>query len=135
MDRKACERLWATNKYLVLSHSQKVYLQIREYLKQEVVEVAVVERLIQEALSLEENRLAVVNAYQHIWGYFKKFATDEEKTQFLKRLKGYQDGVIVKEIVLAYLKELLEKYPNSYLEKATLFKQNQNGGSVDETLA
>lgn len=135
MDRKACERLWATNKYLVLSHSQKVYLQIREYLKREVVEVAVVERLIQEAVSLEENRLAVVNAYQHIWGYFKKFATDEEKTQFLKRLKGYQDGVIVKEIVLAYLKELLEKYPNSYLEKATLFKQNQNGGSVDETLA
>lgn len=122
VERKACERLWATNKYLVLSHSQKVYLQIREYLKQEVVEVAVVERLIQEALSLEENRLAVVNAYQHIWGYFKKFATDEEKALFLKLLADYQKSVIIKETVLIYLSDLLVKYPNAYLEQASIFK-------------
>ena len=135
MERKVCEQLWATNKYLVLSHSHKVYLQIREYLKQEVVEVAAVESMIQLALSMEENPSAVVNAYQHIWSYFKKYATVEEKAQFLEGLKDYQNGVAVKETILKFLSELLEKYPNSYLEKATIFKQNQDGGSVDKTLA
>lgn len=121
MERKVCEQLWATNKYLVLSHSHKVYLQIREYLKQEVVEVAAVESMIQLALSMEEKPSAVVNAYQHIWSYFKKYATVEEKAQFLEGLKDYQNGVAVKETILKFLSKLLEKYPNSYLEKATLF--------------
>lgn len=125
VERKACERLWAINKYLVLSHSHKIYLKIREYLKRDVVEVAVVERLIQEALSLEENRLAVVNAYQHIWGYFKKYTTDDEKASFLKLLADYQKGVIVKETVLMYLSDLLTKYPNAYLEQASIFKGSE----------
>ncbi len=31
--RKQCEQIWARNKYYVLSKSHKVYLEIREYLK------------------------------------------------------------------------------------------------------
>lgn len=121
MERTASQRLWAANKYLVLSHSQKIYLQIRAYLKQEIVEVKVVEALIYEALALEENRSTVVNAYQHIWGYFKKVAEDAEKQNFLNLLEDYQAGVCDKEIVLAYLSSLLTKYPNKYLEESTIF--------------
>ena len=36
--RALCQRLWAQNKYLVLSHSSNIYNEIRQYLKQEVVE-------------------------------------------------------------------------------------------------
>ncbi|MFQ9268070.1 MAG: DUF1722 domain-containing protein, partial [Streptococcus salivarius] len=35
--RRQCERLWAANKYLVLSHSNKIYLEIRNYLKNDEV--------------------------------------------------------------------------------------------------
>ena len=35
--RRQCEQLWAANKYLVLSHSNKIYLEIRNYLKNEEV--------------------------------------------------------------------------------------------------
>ena len=32
-----CQKQWAKNKYLVLSYSSKIYLEIRTYLKQEEV--------------------------------------------------------------------------------------------------
>ena len=70
--RRQCERLWAANKYLVLSHSNKIYLEIRNYLKNEEVSLAQVQAYIDQALDLPENPGQVVNAFQHIWGYFKK---------------------------------------------------------------
>ena len=36
--RKQCEQIWARNKYYVLSKSHKVYLEIREYLKESEVD-------------------------------------------------------------------------------------------------
>ncbi|MFC2333120.1 MAG: YbgA family protein, partial [Haemophilus seminalis] len=84
MDQKhQCQVLWAKNKYLVLSHSSNLYKEIREYLKQDQVEVSHVEDLIQQALALPENRGQVSNAFQHIWGYFKMQATPEEKADFM----------------------------------------------------
>ena len=80
MDQKHyCQVLWAKNKYLVLSRSSNIYKEIREYLKQDQVEVSHVEDLIQQALALPENRGQVSNAFQHIWGYFKKQATAEKR--------------------------------------------------------
>ena len=38
--KKECEELWAKNKYYVLSKSHKVYLNIREYLKEKEVDIA-----------------------------------------------------------------------------------------------
>lgn len=70
--RRQCERLWAANKYLVLSHSNKIYLEIRTYLKQDEVRLDQVQAYIDQALDLPENPGQVVNAFQHIWGYFKK---------------------------------------------------------------
>ena len=70
--RRQCERLWAANKYLVLSHSNKIYLEIRNYLKNEEVSLDQVQAYIDQALALPENPGQVVNAFQHIWGYFKK---------------------------------------------------------------
>lgn len=77
--RRQCERLWAANKYLVLSHSNKLYLEIRNYLKNEEVSLDQVQAYIDQALDLPENPGQVVNAFQHIWGYFKKKATASEK--------------------------------------------------------
>ena len=67
-----CQTLWARNKYLVLSHSSNIYLEIRQYLKSESVEVAHVQALIEQAVSLPENRGQVCNAFQHIWGYLRR---------------------------------------------------------------
>lgn len=53
--RRQCERLWAANKYLVLSHSNKIYLEIRNYLKNDEVSLDQVQAYIDQALDLPEN--------------------------------------------------------------------------------
>ena len=45
-ERVQCQNLWAKNKYLVLSHSSKIYLEIRTYLKEEEVSQNKVSELI-----------------------------------------------------------------------------------------
>ena len=47
--RALCHQLWAENKYLVLSHSSNIYKDIRQYLKQEVVELSQVQLMIDRA--------------------------------------------------------------------------------------
>ena len=115
-----CQTLWARNKYLVLSHSSKIYLEIRQYLKSESVEVAHVQALIEQAVSLPENRGQVCNAFQHIWGYFKKQATAEEKADFMLLLEKYQHGQAQQEDLIKGIQTLLERYPNRYLQDSTL---------------
>lgn len=121
--RNACEKHWAKNKYLVLSKSHKIYLDIREYLKNDQVSLAELKRLIKNAKDLEESPKDIVNAYQHIWGYFKDDASLDEKEKFLYLIDQYQKDIIVKEEVLDYLKVFLEKYPCDYLQKSTIFNQ------------
>ena len=121
MDQKHhCQVLWAKNKYLVLSRSSNLYKEIREYLKHDQVEVSHVEDLIQQALALPENRGQVSNAFQHIWGYFKKQATPEEKADFMLLLEKYQHGQASQEDLIEGIQMLLERYPNRYLQDSTL---------------
>lgn len=72
--KKECEELWAKNKYYVLSKSHKVYLNIREYLKEKEVDVAYLQEKIQSAKDIEESKKDFHNAILHVWGYFKKEA-------------------------------------------------------------
>ena len=109
-----CQTLWARNKYLVLSHSSKIYLEIRQYLKSDSVEAARVQDLIDQAVALPENRGQVSNAFQHVWGYFKKKASTTEKEDFMHLLLRYQ-----KDLVRA-VRNLLVEYPNPYLQQSTL---------------
>ena len=99
--RKKAEELWAKNKYLVLSKSYKYYLSIRNYLKLDEVDVKTVEDFITRSKGLRESPKDVINAYQHIWGYFKDKATSEEKERFLNLLDFYKKGEVTKDQPLA----------------------------------
>ena len=120
-----CQTLWARNKYLVLSYSSKIYLEIRQYLKSDSVEAAHVQDLIDQAIALPENRGQVCNAFQHIWGYFKKKASPAEKDNFMLLLLRYQSGQAEQKDLVTAVKDLLLKYPNPYLQKSTLLFQNE----------
>ena len=120
-----CQTLWARNKYLVLSHSSKIYLEIRQYLKSDSVEAARVQDLIDQAVTLPENRGQVCNAFQHVWGYFKKKASTIEKEDFMHLLLRYQSGQAEKKDLVRAVKELLVKYPNPYLQQSTLIFENE----------
>ena len=128
--KSQCQQLWARNKYLVLSHSSNIYNEIRQYLKNEEVEVSHVQELIDRACQIPEHRGQVCNAFQHIWGYFKKKATDAERKDYMLLLDRYRFGQGSKEDLIAKTRDLLELYPNTYLQNSTLLK-----GNSYETLA
>lgn len=128
--KSRCQQLWARNKYLVLSYSSNSYNEIRQYLKQEVVEVNQVQEMIDRACQIPEHRGQVCNAFQHIWGYFKKKATDVERKDYMLLLDRYRFGQASKEDLIAKTRDLLERYPNTYLQHSTLLR-----GDFHETLA
>ena len=128
--KSQCQQLWAENKYLVLSHSSNIYKDIRQYLKQEVVELSQVQEMIDRACQIPEHRGQVCNAFQHIWGYFKKKASLDERKDYMLLLDRYRFGQASKEDLIAETRDLLERYPNAYLQDSTLLK-----GDSHETLA
>ena len=128
--KSQCQQLWARNKYLVLSHSSNIYNEIRQYLKNEEVEVSHVQELIDRACQIPEHRGQVCNAFQHIWGYFKKKATEAERKDYMLLLDRYRFGQASQEDLIAKTRELLDRYPNIYLQHSTLLK-----GDAYETLA
>lgn len=128
--RRECEDLWAKNKYYVLSKSHKAYLEIREYLKEKEVDTIYLNQKIEKVREMEESKKDFSNAILHVWGYFKKEASEIEKQEFFNRLEEYMDGKNSQESVIEYINALLEKYPNKYLQESTLLR-----GEKDETMA
>ena len=128
--RRECEDLWAKNKYYVLSKSHKAYLEIREYLKEKEVDTIYLNEKIQKVGELEESKKDFSNAILHVWGYFKKEASEIEKQEFFNRLEEYMDGKNNQKYVVEYINDLLKKYPNKYLQESTLLR-----GEKDETMA
>ena len=128
--KKECEMLWAKNKYYVLSKSHKAYLEIREYLKAKEVDILFLKERIQTVRNLEESKKDFNNAILHVWGYFKKDASEVEKQGLFTILEKYMVGKMNQNSVIEYIKVLLKKYPNKYLQESTLLT-----GEYDETMA
>ena len=128
--KKDCEELWAKNKYYVLSKSHKAYLDIREYLKEKEVDIAYLQEKIQSVKDIEESKKDFNNAILHVWGYFKKDASETEKQGLFAILEEYREGKNSQEAVIQYLNALLRKYPNQYLEESTFL-----AGENYETMA
>ena len=128
--KKECEMLWAKNKYYVLSKSHKAYLEIREYLKAKEVDILFLKERIQTVRDLEESKKDFNNAILHVWGYFKKDASEVEKQELFTILEKYKVGKMNQNSVIEYIKVLLKKYPNKYLQESTLLT-----GEYDEIVA
>ena len=128
--RKQSEQLWARNKYYVLSKSHKVYLEIREYLKESEVELEVLLQKIKQVNEIRESKKDFHNAILHVWGYFKHTAEQVEKDELFRLLEEYRTGAIDQSSIIHYIHTLLEKYPNHYLQQSTLIT-----GEQDEIMA
>ena len=124
--KKECEELWAKNKYYVLSKSHKAYLDIREYLKEKEVDILSLHKKIQKVRDIKESKKDFSNAILHVWGYFKKEASEIEKQGLFNILEEYMEGKNNQESVIEYINTLLKKYPNKYLQESTLLTGEQN---------
>ncbi|PNZ30378.1 type II DNA modification enzyme [Staphylococcus petrasii] len=123
-ERGYIEKLWREEKYHVLLHSQQSYNEIRELLKSSP-SLQEVQLKIEEALSCEPTKGTVINAYDHMWGYFKNNATEAEKEQSKNLKNDFQNDVVTKNQLLTFLKELAQKYNVTYLLESRVLQLNK----------
>lgn len=121
-DIKYLEKEWSRYKYSVLEKSPDDYLKIRQLLKDKSAYDAVsFYSIIETAISKEEEKGHAINALQHVWGYFKELATENEKSTFMKLMDEYMRSETSLQAVKIHLKKLTIKYGQEYLKSSYYF--------------
>jgi UV DNA damage endonuclease len=116
------ESEWSLYKYKILEQSPTAYLAIRELLKDKKgCPARAFYRLTEGALRTETSPENVLTAAQHVWGYFKKKATEKERRQFFDALDGYWTGKKKADTFRRILYQLAVKYEETYLLKSYYF--------------
>ncbi|AMO87570.1 hypothetical protein B857_02899 [Solibacillus isronensis B3W22] len=117
MDQKKTEILWREEKYNVMFHSQNYYNAIRQAMKDKGA-YEEISALIEQALNLTPTEGSMRNACQHMWGYFKKVATEEEKKQYEQLIQTTSFSEL-----LTFLRQLAEKYGVTYLLESRVLER------------
>jgi len=118
------EKDWAMNKYSVLAKSNAIYLEIRELLKNKTNDISnAYLDLIQKAYSMPDNVGEMINAYYHVFGYFKKNSTISEKQTFLELTDNFSKNTVIDSEVKEFLYGLAKKYNSKYLLKSRYFNK------------
>lgn len=117
--RSDIEKLWRNEKYNVMMHSQKSYLNIRESLKRDIT-YDDLQSKIDDAKDIVPTKGSIINTYDHMWGYFKKIATEEELNQYLKYKSQYQENEIQYQCLITFIYKLAVKYNQKYLLESTI---------------
>lgn len=119
---KILEKEWSRYKYLVLSRSQKTYLEIREMLKDKskADPLAFYEK-IEQCLNLPPSKKEEINAVNHIWGYFKNKADTKEKTRFHKLMREWSEDKTSLKNIKNFLFKLALKYDEEYIKYSYFF--------------
>lgn len=118
-ERGKIEKLWREEKYRVLLHVQNAYNKIRALLK-ESPSLEEVQFQINEAINHSPTTGSIINAYEHMWGYFKNIATDNEKHKALMLKDDFMNHQIELDTLLSYLSQLANKYDIKYLQESTV---------------
>ena len=116
------EKEWGRYKYAVLERSPVIYQAIRTLLKdKEAYPVQEFYRLIDTAFAEEPHPGYAENAAAHVWGYFKKHATDTERKQYEKNLANYRNNTGTLATLKRQLFKMAEKYEVEYLLRSLYF--------------
>jgi UV DNA damage endonuclease len=119
---QALEQEWSRYKYLVLEHAPAIYQEIRRLLRDKTGSPALAfYALIEQALLLEPSPGQVENAALHVWGYFKRQASEREIVGFQALLDRYRGGQISRRRLKAYLAALTKRYSQPYLSASYYF--------------
>ncbi|GGB08780.1 DUF1722 domain-containing protein [Macrococcus hajekii] len=117
--KKAVEKRWREEKYKVMYYSQQHYNSIRQLMKNQLADIDRLNREIAEAYSIEPTHGSMVNTFQHIWGYFKKKATEEEKKHILNLIDALPSS---NDALITELSQLAIQYEIQYLKDSSLLK-------------
>lgn len=120
--KKEAETLWAHYKYEVMMHSQGHYNLIRETLKTSE-DPREIQDLIDAACEIEPTKGSILNTFDHLWGYFKKDCTTEEKEQYKHLKEEFQADTYTQKDLLIFIKEMTDKYEAPYLSQSSVIQK------------
>jgi len=117
-------RFHTGNKLLLLSHSQKHYRAMGQWVahgKESGVKerYAQYETMLLSAIQLKTTVKKNVNVLQHMMGYFKKQLSSDEKQELLDVIFDYRAGLIPLIVPLTLFKHYVRKYEEPYLSLQT----------------
>lgn len=116
------ERQWAYLKYEVLEKDPATYQKIRTLLKQKSdPDGHLFYELIDHARQQPIHQGHQQTALEHVWGYFKKKCTTEEKTRFENELRLWLNHEIDLMVIKRTLYDLSLKYQVIYLIESSYF--------------
>lgn len=111
---------WASLKYLVLSKSQSDYRAIRKLFvdnEWDEEKEQMFQSYLQHALAESPKKGNLLNAYQHVWGYFKNKAIKTERQKYELLIETFS---VDHDELGPFLKELTLKYQEQYLLQSKL---------------
>ncbi|MGX0099540.1 uncharacterized protein YbgA (DUF1722 family) [Staphylococcus cohnii] len=83
-------------------------------------EIELVQQKIQYALSKKLSKGSIINAFCHMWGYFKKISTEQEKQKFIKLKTDFENQLINERNLIDFIKRLADLYEVSYLKQSSI---------------
>ncbi len=109
-----------------MAHSQQCYEQIRRLAKNNEwsdQKAAAFHRLLDKAAHKAPTTQTLTNTYQHVWGYFKKICTTQEKQTYLHLLQTLSPQT---DDLGPFLGYLASKYQVTYLLNSRLIQESKS---------
>lgn len=119
--QKEMQQLWASEKYRVMYFHQKSYNEIRQFMA-EPGTTKQLQKLIDHAFTYTPTIGSTMNTFDHIWGYFKKYATTDEKNSCQQLRTQFEHAEIENDVLWSFLAQLAVKYHVEYLKNSTLLR-------------
>lgn len=118
----AAQARWAYHKYWVMARSQAHYNALRQLFKGNdwsEEKDQLFDQLLAEAQAIDPTPATLRTAYQHIWGYFKKIANEEERDAYKEMI---EDEASYEELG-AFLVQMIDNYQPKYLVNSKFYNE------------
>ncbi len=114
------------HKYLLMSKNQELYREMgalvattrRQNLPESLLGY---QYKLYETMAFRTKRGHVRNVLDHIYGYFKKQITEDEKQHYIETVNEFYDGVIPLIAVIKILEQFVKHYGSDYLATQVFF--------------
>lgn len=117
------QQQWAYNKYWLMARSQQDYNTVRRLARDNhwtADKQQIFEQILTRAATRQPTHQTLRTAYEHIWGYFKKRCTPQEKQIYRDTL---QQLTPENDLLGPFLKKLAFKYQVSYLQQSRIIQE------------
>ncbi|MFC3927099.1 DUF1722 domain-containing protein [Streptococcus caprae] len=115
------QETWAYHKYWVMGHSQAHYNALRLLFKGDAWSAekeSELHRLLAEAGTIAPTGATQRTAFQHMWGYFKKIANEEEREAYKEMIADEASYADLTE----FLVQMITNYQPKYLVNSKFYE-------------